>query len=202
MIVMNPERPWEAPVALHSLAPFWRGPRHSLYPRFAAIRHDTSAATTNVIGTNYLRRLRTPRKIAPTLTLHLFAFSIASARPQHLQIGKVKLRFPPVPQCLRSIEASHIRSFPRALATHENDVLHLAIKQYTPLINPNPQEGDITIIAAHANAFPKVSSSNIALNRTFQCISSLPSLKMLYQHGCVVSTADLTNVGTLRTTLG
>lgn len=100
------------------------------------------------------------------------------------------------------IEASHIRSFPRALATHENDVLHLAIKQYTPLINPNPQEGDITIIAAHANAFPKVSSSNIALNRTFQCISSLPSLKMLYQHGCVVSTADLTNVGTLRTTLG
>lgn len=55
------------------------------------------------------------------------------------------------------IEASHIRNFPRALATHENDVLHLAIKQYTPLNNPNPQEGDITIIAAHANAFPKVS---------------------------------------------
>ncbi|KAF3051405.1 hypothetical protein E8E11_004573 [Didymella keratinophila] len=62
---------------------------------------------------------------------------------QHFQIDEHK------------IEASHIRSFPRALATHENDVLHLAIKQYTPLNNPNPQEGDITIIAAHANAFPK-----------------------------------------------
>ena len=55
-----------------------------------------------------------------------------------------------------TIEASHIRSFPRALATHENDPLRLAIKQYTPLNNPNPQDGDITIIAAHANAFPKV----------------------------------------------
>lgn len=55
-----------------------------------------------------------------------------------------------------NIEASHIRSFPRALATHENDVLHLAIKQYTPLSNPKPQDGDVTIIAAHANAFPKV----------------------------------------------
>ena len=55
-----------------------------------------------------------------------------------------------------TIEASHIRSFPRALATHENDPLQLAIKRYTPLNNPNPQDGDVTIIAAHANAFPKV----------------------------------------------
>lgn len=53
------------------------------------------------------------------------------------------------------IEASHIRSFPRALSTHENDVLYLAVKQYTPLNNPIPQDGDVTIIAAHANAFPK-----------------------------------------------
>jgi hypothetical protein len=54
------------------------------------------------------------------------------------------------------IEASHIRGFPRSTSTHENEVLHLAIKQYTPLNNPNPQDGDITIIGAHANAFPKV----------------------------------------------
>ncbi|KAF9696233.1 hypothetical protein EKO04_006081 [Ascochyta lentis] len=53
------------------------------------------------------------------------------------------------------IEASHIRNFPRALSTHENDTLYLAIKQYTPLDNPNPQDGDITIIGAHANGFPK-----------------------------------------------
>ncbi len=57
------------------------------------------------------------------------------------------------------LEASHIRSFPRATSTHQNEILHLAIKQYTPLNNHNPQDGDITIIAAHANAFPKVCSS-------------------------------------------
>jgi hypothetical protein len=31
----------------------------------------------------------------------------------------------------------------------------MAVKQYTPLNNPNPKPGDITIIAAHANGFPK-----------------------------------------------
>lgn len=54
-----------------------------------------------------------------------------------------------------TINAAHVREFPRATATHENEVLQLAIKQYTPLDNANPQPGDITIIAAHANAFPK-----------------------------------------------
>jgi hypothetical protein len=54
------------------------------------------------------------------------------------------------------IEASHIRGFPRTTSTTQNEVLHLAVKQYTPLNNPNPQPGDLTIIAAHANAFPKV----------------------------------------------
>jgi hypothetical protein len=34
--------------------------------------------------------------------------------------------------------------------------LHLAVKQYIPLDNPNPQPGDVTILAAHANGFPKV----------------------------------------------
>jgi hypothetical protein len=55
----------------------------------------------------------------------------------------------------RTLEASHIRSYPRTAATTQEEVLHLAIKQYTPLNNPNPKPGDITIIAAHANAFPK-----------------------------------------------
>ncbi|EDU40384.1 conserved hypothetical protein [Pyrenophora tritici-repentis Pt-1C-BFP] len=53
------------------------------------------------------------------------------------------------------IEASHIRSFSRATATQQEEVLHLAVKQYTPLNNTSPKPGDITIIAAHANAFPK-----------------------------------------------
>jgi hypothetical protein len=52
------------------------------------------------------------------------------------------------------IEASHIRGFPRATATSQDEVLHLAVKQYTAL-NSIPKDGDITIIAAHANAFPK-----------------------------------------------
>lgn len=55
-----------------------------------------------------------------------------------------------------TLDASHIRGFPRTTSTHQNEVLQLAIKQYTPLNNPRPQPGDITIIAAHANAFPKV----------------------------------------------
>lgn len=53
------------------------------------------------------------------------------------------------------IEASHIRGFPRATSTHQDEVLHLAVKQYTPLNNSSPKSGDITIIAAHANGFPK-----------------------------------------------
>jgi hypothetical protein len=53
------------------------------------------------------------------------------------------------------IEASHIRGFPRSTAAKQEEVLHLAVKQYTPLNNTDPQPGDITIIAAHANGFPK-----------------------------------------------
>ncbi|KAJ4353344.1 uncharacterized protein N0V89_005072 [Didymosphaeria variabile] len=54
-----------------------------------------------------------------------------------------------------TLDASHIRGFPRTTSTHQNEVMQLAIKQYTPLNNPHPQPGDITIISAHANAFPK-----------------------------------------------
>lgn len=38
---------------------------------------------------------------------------------------------------------------------HESE-LRLAVKQYIPLDNLSPKEGDVTIIAAHANGFPKV----------------------------------------------
>lgn len=54
------------------------------------------------------------------------------------------------------VEASHIRGFPRATSTTQEEVLHLSLKQYTPLDNPHPKPGDLTLIAAHANAFPKV----------------------------------------------
>ncbi|KAF1996245.1 alpha/beta-hydrolase [Amniculicola lignicola CBS 123094] len=54
-----------------------------------------------------------------------------------------------------AIEGSHVRGFPRTTSTTQDDVLHLAVKQYTPRSNTKPKPGDVTIIAAHANAFPK-----------------------------------------------
>jgi hypothetical protein len=55
-----------------------------------------------------------------------------------------------------TLECQHIREYARATANRQEDVLHLAIKQYIPLGNLHPKDGDITIIAAHANGFPKV----------------------------------------------
>jgi hypothetical protein len=54
------------------------------------------------------------------------------------------------------VDASHIRGFPRSTSTTQEEVLQLSVKQYTPLDNTNPKPGDLTIIAAHANGFPKV----------------------------------------------
>lgn len=47
-----------------------------------------------------------------------------------------------------------IREYPQATSTYQEEVLHLSAKQYIPL-NRIPQEGDVTILAAHASAFPK-----------------------------------------------
>ena len=57
------------------------------------------------------------------------------------------------------IDAQHIREYPRATADSQEEVLKLAVKQYTPKNNPNPQPGDLTLIATHANGFVKVRSS-------------------------------------------
>ncbi|BCR95892.1 putative toxin biosynthesis protein [Aspergillus luchuensis] len=53
------------------------------------------------------------------------------------------------------VECQHIREYPAATANGQEDVLNLVVKQYIPLDNPNPQPGDVTILAAHANGFPK-----------------------------------------------
>ncbi|KAL2865491.1 putative toxin biosynthesis protein [Aspergillus lucknowensis] len=53
------------------------------------------------------------------------------------------------------VPSQHIREYPGATAHEQEDVLNLAVKQYIPLDNPNPQVGDVTILAAHANGFPK-----------------------------------------------
>lgn len=54
------------------------------------------------------------------------------------------------------VNCQHTREYPAATANGDDDVPKLAVKQYIPLDNPSPQHGDVTIIAAHANGFPKV----------------------------------------------
>jgi hypothetical protein len=55
------------------------------------------------------------------------------------------------------VDAQHIREYPNA--TRRRDAsLKLILKQYTPIDNPSPQAGDLTIIGAHGCGFPKVFS--------------------------------------------
>lgn len=54
------------------------------------------------------------------------------------------------------VPGQYIREYPQATSTSQEETLYLAVKQYIPLDNQNPQPGDVTIIAAHANGFPKV----------------------------------------------
>ena len=53
------------------------------------------------------------------------------------------------------IDGQYIREYPRATAAPDSP-LKLCIKQYTPIDNPNPQPGDVTIVATHGTGFPKV----------------------------------------------
>ena len=54
------------------------------------------------------------------------------------------------------VPCQHLREYPAATADNQEQLLHLAVKQYIPLDNPSPQPGDVTILASHANGFPKV----------------------------------------------
>ncbi|PNS19944.1 Peroxisomal membrane protein LPX1 [Sphaceloma murrayae] len=54
-----------------------------------------------------------------------------------------------------TVPCSHIRQYPRATLSGREEPLSLAVKQYIPLSDPTPQDGAITILAAHANGFPK-----------------------------------------------
>jgi hypothetical protein len=55
-----------------------------------------------------------------------------------------------------TVPCQHVREYAHATLDSQEDTLHLAVKQYTPLDNQEPSPGDLTIIAAHANGFPKV----------------------------------------------
>ncbi|KAK4233047.1 peroxisomal membrane protein LPX1 [Achaetomium macrosporum] len=54
-----------------------------------------------------------------------------------------------------TIKCHHSREYVTATVNGDADKPRLAVKQYLPLDNPNPQPGDVTIIGAHANGFPK-----------------------------------------------
>ncbi|KAE8339930.1 hypothetical protein BDV24DRAFT_164816 [Aspergillus arachidicola] len=49
----------------------------------------------------------------------------------------------------------HIREYPRATTTSQEDPLSIIAKQYMPWDNLDPSPGDISIISAHANGIPK-----------------------------------------------
>lgn len=53
------------------------------------------------------------------------------------------------------LPGQHIRQYPHSTANSQEDTIKLAIKQYTPLDNLNPSPGSVTVLAAHANGFPK-----------------------------------------------
>lgn len=55
------------------------------------------------------------------------------------------------------VPGQHIRHYARATATSQEAVLRLAVNQYTPIDQPKaePNAPDVTILACHANGFPK-----------------------------------------------
>ena len=54
-----------------------------------------------------------------------------------------------------TISTQYIREYPAATAKDQEDELQLCVKQYTPLRSDASVRHPITIIGAHANAFPK-----------------------------------------------
>ncbi|GKZ74257.1 hypothetical protein AnigIFM50267_011756 [Aspergillus niger] len=52
------------------------------------------------------------------------------------------------------MDAQFMREYPRATASQDTP-LKLCIKQYTPIDNPDPKNGDLTIVAAHGTGFAK-----------------------------------------------
>ena len=54
------------------------------------------------------------------------------------------------------IDTQYIREYPHA-TTVPDAPLKLLVKKYTPVDNPNPQPGDVTLIGAPGTGYPKVS---------------------------------------------
>ncbi|KAJ3543092.1 hypothetical protein NM208_g3754 [Fusarium decemcellulare] len=54
-----------------------------------------------------------------------------------------------------TVNCCHTRDHVAATARGDADTPKLSVKQYIPINNPDPQPGDVTVIGAHANGFPK-----------------------------------------------
>ncbi len=63
-----------------------------------------------------------------------------------------------------TVEGQYIREYRKALLESQEDTLHLSVKQYTPLDGSHRRSGAVTIIGAHANAFPKVRPTKLLLS--------------------------------------
>lgn len=53
------------------------------------------------------------------------------------------------------IDTQYIREYPHA-TTVPDAPLKLLVKKYTPVDNPNPQTGDVTLIGVPGTGYPKV----------------------------------------------
>lgn len=54
-----------------------------------------------------------------------------------------------------TLRCAHTRDRPASVELGKENSLSLDVKQYIPKDNPDPQPNDVTLIGAHANAFPK-----------------------------------------------
>ena len=69
------------------------------------------------------------------------------------------------------IPCQHIREYPDATSGDQEAVLQLCVKQYIPKDQVQALASDaVTIIAAHANGFPKVRLSRFACQDFFDLL--------------------------------
>ncbi|KAI4109134.1 MAG: hypothetical protein LQ339_001940 [Xanthoria mediterranea] len=54
-----------------------------------------------------------------------------------------------------TIPGQHVREYPHATRSGQDECLQLAVKQYVPGIVEEPGPEDVTIVTSHANGFPK-----------------------------------------------
>lgn len=93
------------------------------------------------------------------------------------------------------IEAAHLREYPRATAQSQDDKLLLHVKQYVPRDNPNPRRGDLTVVGAHANGFPKVGLPGVEWHERSEAHDTSDQLRSSTSRCGTISTARQSREG-------